>query len=47
MVSIEWEHIGGGMTRAMVPGGWLVTAKGAHLVGEGMTFVPDPNHSWN
>mgnify|MGYP001129938761 CR=1 FL=1 len=28
--------------RAMVPGGWLVTAE----LGEGICFYPDPEHVW-
>ena len=37
--SIEggWMH----MTRAKVPGGWLLTD------GDGMTFYPDPQHQWD
>ena len=33
--------------RAKIPGGWLVLSQfhigGAH----GLTFVPDPNHTWD
>lgn len=27
--------------RSKIPGGWLVRS------GEGVTFVPDPDHKWN
>jgi signal transduction protein with GAF and PtsI domain len=30
--------------RAKLPGGWLVKAHQPD--GEGLTFVPDPNHEW-
>ena len=41
----DWEKIwlSTGQTflsRLRVPGGWLVTQ------GAGLTFVPDPNHTW-
>ena len=36
--------------RAKVPGGWLVAVwagePGEHALGGGLTFVPDPTHSW-
>jgi hypothetical protein len=39
--------------RAQVPGGWLVTVWAGddpkthlHVNGGGLTFVPDPEHSW-
>jgi hypothetical protein len=31
--------------RAKVPGGWLVAI--AFHDGQGLTFYPDPNHSWD
>jgi hypothetical protein len=40
--------------RAKVPGGWLVASsylkmnnQGGAAGGSGLTFVPDPNHSWD
>lgn len=45
-----WEEIekslGSRSARAKVPGGWLVkTAWGGE--GVGLTFMPDPEHSWD
>jgi len=45
------------VTRARVPGGWLVALTNGHIAGEypglaapinatGITFVPDPEHRW-
>jgi len=31
--------------RAKVPGGWLVRVQ--QVDDDGITFCPDPNHSWN
>lgn len=53
---IEWEELENvgdpiiHIFRAKIPGGWLVTSKestasrGAAI---GLTFVPDPNHTWD
>lgn len=48
---IEWNELksSGGLLsvyRAKVPGGWLVyVCNGYHHHG-GVTFYPDPSHSW-
>jgi hypothetical protein len=42
---LEWERLRSSdhaVTRASVPGGWLVTVGGT-----GVTFVPDPKHRWD
>jgi hypothetical protein len=42
---LEWERVNSSdhsVSRAMVPGGWLVALNGA-----GVTFVPDPGHRWD
>ena len=39
----------GALERAPVPGGWLVRLVAGGVSGAkaaGLTFVPDPNHSW-
>ena len=46
---LKWELVQSDsqmtVSRAMVPGGWLVfTRWGSNLAG--MTFYPDPNHHW-
>lgn len=43
---LDWEEVGGRIEidRAMVPGGWLITLGGGRPVG--VTFVPDPDHTW-
>jgi hypothetical protein len=41
---LEWQRLASSdysVSRASVPGGWLVT-----LNGESVTFVPDPKHQW-
>jgi hypothetical protein len=51
---LDWTKIGGDafgvVTRAQVPGGWLVqlyvnTPQGGAAAG--LTFVPDADHKWN
>ena len=55
--SITWERLGSWgenaefypdkMSRAKIPGGWLVFAKDPIVENAiGLTFVPDPTHSW-
>lgn len=48
-IEAEWEGKGINVSRAMVPGGWLVFV--VHATGPvgqgGITFVPDPNHTWD
>jgi hypothetical protein len=42
---LEWDRINSSnysVTRAAVPGGWLVAINGS-----GLTFVPDLKHRWN
>lgn len=48
---IEWEELrsSGGllsMYRAKVPGGWFVYACNGYHHHGGLTFYPDPTHSW-
>ncbi len=51
---LEWERIdnqGDGspqyLSRAKVYGGWLVSIiQNASMGGNGLTFVPDPEHQW-
>jgi hypothetical protein len=41
---LKFEHLAAGgysVARAKVPGGWLIA------IGTGVTFYPDPEHSWN
>jgi hypothetical protein len=48
MPKLQWEEIyigPGHMKRAKVPGGWLVLVEMGQ--GIGLTFYPDPNHTWN
>lgn len=46
---LKWEKLGNDQgfytSRCKVPGGWLITVRAGF--GLGMTFMPDPNHSWN
>jgi len=52
MKTIPWETIESSDTspditrRAKVPGGWLVSVHW-EPGGGGLTFVPDPNHTWD
>jgi hypothetical protein len=42
---LRWEELRSSaqpVSRAKVPGGWLVTVTGC-----GLTFYPDPEHQWN
>ena len=48
---LTWQLIWGDSTqrldRAKVPGGWLLRIHGHRRgVGGGITFYPDPSHSW-
>jgi hypothetical protein len=48
---VEWEVLrsSGGLLsvyRAKVPGGWLVYACNSYHHHGGLTFYPDPTHSW-
>ncbi len=41
---LRWQQLDSGgpaLMRAKVPGGWLIAA------GSGVTFYPDPTHSWD
>lgn len=46
MANLKWEQVDGTICvhRAKVLGGWLVIAQ---CDGTGLTFVPDPNYTWN
>ena len=42
---LEWQRLNSSdyaLSRAMVPGGWLVALNGGSV-----TFVPDPKHQWD
>ena len=42
---LQWDRLNSSnntVTRAAVPGGWLVAVNGS-----GVTFVPDPKHRWD
>jgi hypothetical protein len=42
---LQWDRVNSGnyaVTRAAVPGGWLVA-----LNGSGLAFIPDPKHRWD
>lgn len=48
MPTIDWEeiYIGAGRAkRAKVPSGWLLLVELGG--GIGLTFYPDPNHTWD
>jgi hypothetical protein len=50
---IKWEKLGSEQNletyRSKVPGGWLITVRtGAGAwAGLGVSFMPDPDHSWD
>jgi len=47
-VSMDWQILKNRapwIERAKIPGGWLVTYESNQ--GNGITFVPDPDHIWN
>ena len=52
---LTWQTVWGDHTqrlvRAKVPGGWLLRlsglSSGGGVSGGGITFYPDPSHSWN
>ena len=53
MVTLKWEELGKDSDingtpcyRCNVPGGWLVAVCNGAVMPQGVTFVPDPNHSW-
>ena len=35
------------VSRAKIPGGWLVCLESGSVRSSGLTFVPDPNHEWD
>jgi hypothetical protein len=35
------------VSRAKIPGGWLVGIESGNVRSWGLTFVPDPNHEWD
>lgn len=52
MLKIVWEDLrqegswsAGHITRAKVPGGWLVRILHGHQI-DNIIFIPDPNHEW-
>ncbi|HEY3333126.1 MAG TPA: hypothetical protein VGK19_24040 [Capsulimonadaceae bacterium] len=53
MAKFNWERIDEPklftsdpiVSRARVPGGWLIWTRTGEL--GGLTFYPDPDHSWN
>jgi len=47
MPKFTWEPLDASpdTRRAKVPGGWMVMIWAGD--GSGITFYPDPNHSWN
>jgi hypothetical protein len=47
----KWEHFSGNgasfdLYRMIVPGGWLVYVDSEHRSEAGLTFLPDPKHTW-
>jgi hypothetical protein len=53
---INWEELKhnlefGGLYRARIPGGWLITTVKHHAIAgsdcTGITFVPDLGHQWD
>ncbi|MFO7695302.1 MAG: hypothetical protein R6V57_19620 [Vicinamibacterales bacterium] len=35
------------VSRAKIPGGWLVGIESGNVRSWALTFVPDPNHEWD
>ncbi len=35
------------VSRAKIPGGWLVGVESGNVRSWGLAFVPDPNHEWD
>jgi len=35
------------VSRAKIPGGWLVGIESGNVRSWGLTFVPDPTHEWD
>ena len=35
------------VSRAKIPGGWLVCLESGNVRSSGLTFVPDPDHKWD
>ena len=55
-VQMEWEQVDGigeagpgtgQICRAKVPGGWLIFVDCGYGGGSGLTFLPDPQHTWD
>ena len=54
---INWEELKhdlefGGLYRAKIPGGWLITTIQPYTMSgisnfTGATFIPDPSHQWD
>ncbi len=45
MAKFNWEKLDYRLSRAKVPGGWLVKITG--YAEHGIAFYPDPNHTWD
>jgi hypothetical protein len=44
----EWKSAAPrNVSRAKIPGGWLVGVESGNVRAWGLTFVPDPNHEWD
>ena len=48
---IKWEKLEGDHSlntfRCKVPGGWVIAVRHGPIRVTGVTFMPDPNHSWD
>ena len=48
---IKWEKLGREQSletfRSKVPGGWLITVRTGAGAGVGVSFMADPDHSWD
>ena len=46
---LEFKKIASNRTvsRAKVPGGWLVAISSSSKFGEALVFYPDPEHEWD
>jgi hypothetical protein len=44
----KWKQSAPGVvSRAKIPGGWLVGVESENMRAWGLTFVPDPGHEWD
>lgn len=44
-MALLWEKLDSAISRARIPGGWLVSCDGSDV--DSITFVPDPYHKWD